>query len=222
MFERNKDSFSLSEQLKLHKSTVAIIGVGGGGQIVAEILVRSGIGNLILIDGDKFEESNKNRQLYADNTSLNKYKVDTAWNHLTDISAHIKIKYYNDYLNLDNYKKYLTSNIDIICDTVDRRNNKFLVSEIAQKIDKPYVTGGCGNYRSWAAIITNNSKYSTKDILDNPGHSLSPSTTNVFIQGAIQAQCIIDYLLNRNQNIYNKVIRFNLQTLTSIVTDIKI
>ena len=221
MFERNKDSFSLSEQFKLHKSTVAIIGVGGGGQIVSEILTRSGIGNLILIDGDKFEESNKNRQLYSDNISLNKYKVDVAWNHLTDISTHIKIKYYNDYLNLDNYKEYLTDNIDIICDTIDGRNNKFIIADIAKKLDKPYVTGGCGNYRCWTAII-NDHQYSTKDILKESGISLSPATTNVFLQGALQAQSIIDYILNRNQNIYNKVVRFNLQTLTSIVIDIKI
>ena len=221
MFERNKDSFSLSEQLKLHKSTVAIIGTGGGGQIVAEILARNGIGNLILIDGDKFEESNKNRQIYANNTSLNKYKVEEIYNNLMDISSHIQIKYYKDYLNLENYKFYLTNSIDIICDTVDGRNNKFMISKIAELLNKPYVTGGCGNYRCWAAII-DDYKYSTKDILKKSNTSLSPSTTNVFIQGALQAQCIINYILNRNQNIYNKIVRFNLQTLTSIVTDIKL
>lgn len=221
MFERNKDSFSLSEQLKLHKSTVAIIGTGGGGQIVAEILARSGIGNLILIDGDKFEESNKNRQIYANNTSLNKYKVKEIYNNLIDISSHVQIKYYKDYLNLENYKFYLTNNIDIICDTVDGRNNKFMISKIAELLNKPYVTGGCGNYRCWTAII-DDYKYSTKDILKESQASLSPATTNVFIQGALQAQCIINYILNRNQNIYNKIVRFNLQTLTSIVTDIKL
>ena len=221
MFERNKDSFSLPEQLRLHKSTVAIIGTGGGGQIVSEILTRSGIGNLILIDGDKFEESNKNRQIYSDNISLNEYKVNIAWKHLKDITPYIKIKYYNDYLTLNNYKEYLTDDIDIICDTVDGKNNKFIISDVAKKLNKAYVTGGCGNYRCWAAIIDNH-QYSTKDILKESGISLSPATTNVFLQGALQAQCIIDYILGRNQNIYNKIIRFNLQTLTSIVTDIKI
>ena len=221
MFERNKDSFSLSEQLKLHKSTIAIIGTGGGGQIVAEILARNGIGNLILIDGDKFEESNKNRQIYANNTSLNKYKVEEIYNNLMDISSYIQIKYYKDYLNLENYKSYLTNNIDIICDTVDGCNNKFMISKIAELLNKPYVTGGCGNYRCWTAII-DDYKYSTKDILKESQASLSPATTNVFIQGALQAQCIINYILGRNQNIYNKIVRFNLQTLTSIVTDIKL
>lgn len=70
MFERNADNYTLREQAALYRATVAVCGLGGGGGWVAEILARTGIGHFILIDGDRYEESNRNRQIGALGSTL--------------------------------------------------------------------------------------------------------------------------------------------------------
>ena len=78
MFERNADNYSLRDQLALHKATVAVCGLGGGGGYVAEILARTGVGKFILIDGDCFEDSNRNRQIGALGSTLGRLKVEVV------------------------------------------------------------------------------------------------------------------------------------------------
>jgi molybdopterin-synthase adenylyltransferase len=64
-YVRNFNAFSPKDQIKLLRSTVAVVGLGGLGGGVTEILARIGIGTLILIDGDVFEDTNLNRQMLS-------------------------------------------------------------------------------------------------------------------------------------------------------------
>ncbi len=72
-------TFSSLEQRILFASRVCIVGLGGLGGAVTEILASPGIGDLTLIDGDGFEESNLNRQLLRTVQNLGKSKATTAW-----------------------------------------------------------------------------------------------------------------------------------------------
>ena len=63
---------------KLNNSKVAIFGIGGVGSFVLEGLVRSGVGNFILVDDDKICLTNLNRQLIATRKTIGKYKVEVA------------------------------------------------------------------------------------------------------------------------------------------------
>ncbi|MBR1610559.1 MAG: ThiF family adenylyltransferase, partial [Methanobrevibacter sp.] len=78
-----EEKFSRTEMLignegmkKLKEAKVAIFGLGGVGSFVCEGLARSGIGNFILVDFDKVDESNINRQLIATTKTIGEYKVD--------------------------------------------------------------------------------------------------------------------------------------------------
>ena len=77
------EKFSRTEMLigndgmeKLNDAKVAVFGLGGVGSFVCEGLARSGIGNFVLVDFDKVDESNINRQLIATVKTIGKYKVD--------------------------------------------------------------------------------------------------------------------------------------------------
>ena len=61
---------------KLANAKVAVFGIGGVGSFVCEGLARSGVGNFVLVDFDKIDESNINRQLIATTKTIGKYKVD--------------------------------------------------------------------------------------------------------------------------------------------------
>ncbi|HEB49433.1 MAG TPA: HesA/MoeB/ThiF family protein [Desulfobulbus sp.] len=75
---RNRGPLSAREQLRLQESVVAVVGCGGLGGFVCEELVRLGVGELLLIDPDRFEESNCNRQLYASLQTLGRAKAEVA------------------------------------------------------------------------------------------------------------------------------------------------
>src|SRR5512144_2796704 len=77
-YQRNRKTLSTADQLKLFRSTVAVIGCGGLGGYVVEELARLGVGRLKAIDPDIFEEHNLNRQLMSTITALGQPKVEAA------------------------------------------------------------------------------------------------------------------------------------------------
>lgn len=216
MFERNIDTFTISEQLNLHKSKVVIAGIGGGGCSVAEILARVGVGKIVLIDGDKFEDSNKNRQLGATDETLGKYKPEVMAGRIASINKNCTVEFENSYLNKQNYEK-LFKGADVICDCTDGRNNKIMVNECSILAKLPYVSGGLGNFTLWTAHFQNKK---ISDVLHSSNRSLSPNCVGIFIQAALQANEVIKVLLNRDSTIADKIIKFNQQTYTMCVEDI--
>ena len=76
MFDRLEKLIGKEKLKKLNNSNVLIIGLGGVGGIACETLVRNGIGSITIIDNDKIEESNKNRQIIALDSTINMYKTN--------------------------------------------------------------------------------------------------------------------------------------------------
>lgn len=232
MFERLCDTYTLDSLYKLYNSTVCICGLGGGGGVVAEILARTGVKNFVLVDGDAYEDSNKNRQLGALDSTLNKFKVDVIANRISDINNKTNIVKHCEYISKENYIDILCNlqeenNIDVVCDTVDGTKNKVMLSDFCEELHIPYVTGGCGGYSGWTSAITNPNILSTRKLLkidniefdkiDRP-MSPNPNPATVFIQGSLQAQEIINFLLKRNWNASDRYIGYNHMTYTMSVS----
>jgi molybdopterin/thiamine biosynthesis adenylyltransferase len=77
-YRRNRETFSTADQLRLRESRVAVIGCGGLGGYLVELLARLGIGTLVVVDPDVFEEHNLNRQLLSSPALLGVAKVEAA------------------------------------------------------------------------------------------------------------------------------------------------
>lgn len=75
---RNLSAYSLAEQAQLLRATAALVGLGGLGGTVLEILARTGVGTIVAADGDAFEESNLNRQLLSETARLARPKAEAA------------------------------------------------------------------------------------------------------------------------------------------------
>ena len=82
---------------KLQKAKVAIFGIGGVGSFAVEGLVRSGIGNFILVDDDKICLTNLNRQIIATRKTIGKYKVDVMEERILEINPDAKIQTYQEF-----------------------------------------------------------------------------------------------------------------------------
>ena len=108
----------------LSKKTVLVLGCGGVGGYVIEALARSNIGTLILVDYDKVDETNINRQIIALNSTIGKKKVDLLEERVKDINPNIKVIKIDSFINKDNIDSLFTYKIDYLvdaCDTIETK-----------------------------------------------------------------------------------------------------
>lgn len=117
MFSRNIGLISESEQDILKNSTVAIAGVGADGGLLAERLVRIGIGNLRLADPDTFDVSNLNRQFGCDDETIGRNKAEVVAEIAKKINTTVNIKTYPG-VNAENIEEFI-SGTDVVVDEID-------------------------------------------------------------------------------------------------------
>lgn len=122
---------------KLKKSTVMVVGCGAVGSFAIESLARSGVGHLILIDFDKVEESNINRQLFALDSTVGKNKVDVAKQRIVDINPMIKVDVFNMFF--DETTK-LNVKPDFVIDAIDTVQSKIALYKWCFDNNVPFVS----------------------------------------------------------------------------------
>ena len=110
MFDRlisliGKDKFS-----KLQKVNVLVVGLGGVGGYSFEALIRSGIINITIVDGDVIEESNLNRQIITSNKNLGKSKCEVAKERALEINNNLNIEVINEFLTKENFYELIEIN----------------------------------------------------------------------------------------------------------------
>lgn len=117
-FIRNIPAISPEQQLLLREKRAAIIGCGGLGGYIAELLARVGLGGISVCDGDCFEESNLNRQCLALPSKLGQNKAQAAAERISSIDKGIDLKVFTRPLGPENAAEIL-SGADIVIDALD-------------------------------------------------------------------------------------------------------
>ena len=105
------------------EASVAVIGVGGVGGYAAEMIVRAGVGHIIILDSDEVNASNKNRQLLALDSTIGRPKCDVLSERLLDINPELDIKIIKDYLE-DPATLLAGLRIDFLVDAIDTLSPK--------------------------------------------------------------------------------------------------
>jgi tRNA A37 threonylcarbamoyladenosine dehydratase len=122
---------------KLKDSSVAIIGLGGVGSFAAEAVARSGVGKILVMDADKVESSNLNRQLYALHSTLNQPKSELAKARILDINPDCEVKAVQDFLTEETEPQYLE--YDLVIDCIDSFSSKFFLIKNLLNHQKPFI-----------------------------------------------------------------------------------
>ena len=138
-FSRTELLIGEQNVLKLHNAKVAVVGIGGVGSFVVEGLTRAGIENLVLIDGDKVEITNLNRQLIATTKTIGRNKVDVAKERILEINPNVKIKCYAEKF-LPNNNDFIDEDLDYIVDCVDMVTAKIELVVKANQMDIPIIS----------------------------------------------------------------------------------
>ena len=131
---------------KLKDATVAVFGLGGVGSFVCEGLARSGVGNFILIDYDKTDETNINRQLIATEKTVGKYKVDLMKERILDINPNANVEVYKEFYMADSEIDIITEDLSYAVDCVDTIMAKIAIICSCDAINVPVISSmGTGN-----------------------------------------------------------------------------
>ena len=131
---------------KLKNKSVLILGCGGVGGYACEALARSGIGTLILVDFDKVEESNINRQIIALDSTIGKLKVDVLEKRIKDINKDCKIIKIKKFIEPDNIEELFKHDIDYLIDACDYvPTKKEIIKECLKRKIKFISCMGTGN-----------------------------------------------------------------------------
>ena len=110
---------------RLQNANILIVGLGGVGSFAAEFLVRSGIGNLTIVDGDIVDITNINRQLPALNSTIGKNKTDVVAERILDINPKLNLKKINEFLEPERMEEILTQEkFDYVLDCIDSLSPK--------------------------------------------------------------------------------------------------
>ena len=151
--KENQHKFSRLEKIigsdkvnDLSNKSVLVLGVGGVGVYVVESLARSNIGTLIIVDYDKVEESNINRQIIALNSTIGKSKVDVLEERIKDINSGCKVIKIDKFIDNNNFNELFDNNIDYFVDACDTVLVKKLVIKECLKRNIPFISSmGTGN-----------------------------------------------------------------------------
>ena len=147
------EKFSRTEMLignegmeKLANAKVAVFGIGGVGSFVCEGLARSGVGNFVLVDFDKIDESNINRQLIATVKTVGKNKVDLMKERILEINPDANVEVHKEFYLADSELDIITEDLSYAVDCVDTIMAKIAIICKSKELDVPVISSmGTGN-----------------------------------------------------------------------------
>lgn len=148
----NRGAFSAAEQARLLGSQAAVIGLGGLGGPVALTLGRLGVGGLVLVDGDTFEESNLNRQLLATAETLGQGKAEAAARALSQVNPVVNARAHQVWAYEDNLPRLLEG-CGVAVDCLDNQPGRYVLQEAASQAGIPLVHGSVAGLEGLLMVI---------------------------------------------------------------------
>ena len=148
---RNIPALSEEECRLLHKKRVLVAGCGGLGGYIIEMLSRLGVGAIRLVDGDRFEESNLNRQLLSAPEFLGISKAVVAMSRINRVNPDVRAEAHSTWLDESNAEE-LVYGCDIVLDALDNIASRRILADACEKQGVPFVYGAISGWVAQAAI----------------------------------------------------------------------
>jgi len=148
-------SIGPDRQRRLVESRVVLIGCGALGSVIANTLVRAGVGFLRLIDSDRIELSNLQRQVLFDEDAVGRLKAEATRNALARVNPTVQIEAVTARVSRDNITE-LADGVQLLLDGTDNFDTRLLINDLAVKTQRPWVFGACAGSRGLAMPIIPN------------------------------------------------------------------
>ena len=219
-YERFKQQIILKKigfagQKKIKSAKILIVGMGGLGCPLLAYLASSGVCNIGIVDHDRVELSNLNRQILFNTSDIGKFKVNQAKSRISKIYKKIKIKSFKIKISKKNIES-LIKNFDIICDGTDNFNTRYLINDYCKKNKKILISAAISRFDGHLF------KYNFKKrgpclrcfMPEKPFNDNNCETEGIFspvagIIGALQANEVLKTILGLKDDLNNNILIFN-------------
>jgi adenylyltransferase/sulfurtransferase len=172
-------------QKKIKSSSVLVVGAGGLGSPVLLYLAAAGIGKIGIIDDDKVDLTNLQRQIIHSTSSVGELKVESARRRINQINPEIKIEIFNERLNIENAEKIIHK-FDIVVDGTDNFATRYTISDCCEILDKPWVFGSIHRFEGQVSVFNLNGSPNYRDLFPKaPPPELAPNCAEAGVLGVL-------------------------------------
>ncbi len=215
-YSRNIGTISLEENEILKRSKVCVVGCGGLGGHIIEMLARLGVGEITVIDNDVFDETNLNRQILSDEDNIGQRKAFVAKEKMGKINSDVKINPIIEFLDLSNAERFLKDH-QVIVDALDNIPTRLILQSTSSLLDLPMVHGAIGAWYGQVSTIfpndnTLNKIYGKRDTIGIEKKLGNPSFTPALVS-SIQVSEVVKILIGRGDLLRNKLLYIDLLSL---------
>jgi len=214
--------FGTEGQLRLKAAKVAVIGCGGLGSPILLYLAAAGVGTLGIIDGDRVDESNLQRQVLYGTESVGKPKVEETAKRLQSLNPNVKIEAHFEQLTSQNALEIL-GDYDLVIDGSDNFPTRYLVNDACVLLNKPLVYGAIYRFEGQVAIFNYQNGPNYRDLFPTPPPpELAPNCAEAGVLGvlpgiigSLQANEAIKLLAGIGEPLTGKLFVMDALTLTT-------
>ncbi|MBN1224810.1 MAG: HesA/MoeB/ThiF family protein [Candidatus Aminicenantes bacterium] len=224
-YQRNIGTIGIEGQIALLRSRVAIVGLGGLGGSALEMLLRWGIGGLVVIDPDVFSDSNLNRQLLSSSDSLGVLKVEAAKKRALEINAATDITAYAMEADEKNLPEAIKDCAAVV-DGLDNIRTRFLLEGVCKNIGIPLVHGAIAGFMGQVSTIFPEDTgleavYGSRDVCESGAETElgTPCVTPAAV-AAWQTMEVVKILLGWKDTLKNKILLFDLKDQIITIVDL--
>ncbi len=221
--ERYQKHLTLKEigyegQISLKKSSVLCIGAGGLGSSVLLYLAAAGIGKIGIVDNDRVEKSNLQRQVIHETSNIGNLKVDSAREKIKKINPNSELLTFAERLNSNNALDIIQK-FDFICDCSDNFGTRYLINDACLILNKPLVFGSVQGFEGQVSVFNlHKNSPNLRDLLpESPSKKAVPSCAEYGVVGVstgligiLQVSEIIKIILKKGEILDGKILVFNL------------
>ena len=205
----------ISGQKKILASSVLVVGIGGLGCPLITYLAASGVGKIGIVDFDKVELSNLNRQILFSISDLGKFKVNQAKKKIKRLNKKIKIISFKKKITSKNIKN-IFKKFDIICDGTDNFETRYLINDYCKKNKKILISAAINRFDGHLL----NFNYKKKGpcyrcyMPEMPDIENNCQTEGIFspvagVMGTLQANEVLKIILHLKSDLTNKILIFD-------------
>lgn len=216
---RNRDIIPPGGQIKLAKSRVAVVGAGGLGGHVILLLARVGIGTLVVLDHDVFDESNLNRQALSSLDSIGRPKAEAAAAAVAAVNPGVRVIPHQVKLDRNSGTELLAGS-DVLVDALDNIADRFILEESAKRLGIPLVHGALAGFEGQlmtifpedeGLILLYGSREPSGKKASTPEAVLGVPTPTPAVVASLQVMEVLKILLGRGRPFRNKLFHIELE-----------
>lgn len=218
-----------SGQEKLKAARVLVVGAGGLGSPVLTYLAAAGIGTIGIVENDKIDLSNLQRQILYCTKDIGKSKVLTAKKRLLSLNPEIVVKVFDTRLEISNAENII-KDFEIVVDCPDNFSTRILVSDITKKLNIIHVYGSISKYQGHVSVFNYKNGPTYRDLFNEEPkddlHENDPSAKGVIgvlpgIIGTLQANEVIKIITGTGEVLSGKLLVLNTLDLSLYKVNIK-